>query len=304
MNGINFLAKFTLVLFLSILGFSTSVEAQWAEKMLNRTLDRTQSAAEKRANRAVNKGIDKSLDKVEDTAEGAVTGKKKKREEELAEGSDDDFLVETAGENLNEPYNSDFIGMFELEFEKYDGSKKEEVNSGKAKYYFNKNQVCVEASGPEKVMLIIDHDTNMMTMANPEKKTAIKMERPANRTEYEVEDYTVVRNGDKKFILGHPCVKYTATSKEHTSILWVDESIRFDYSKAMHSFGGKAKKLGGGGSDVMNQISGFPIEIESTENGKSEKMIIRTTMLEIGSVDQAAFNLSGYEVQDMSAFGN
>lgn len=287
-----------LVLLISFVGIN-SMSAQWADKMINRSLDKVQRQAEKRVNKGVDRGIDKSMDKAEEGARNTINGKKKKGEEQS--GNDDDFLEEAAAEDYQ--FNSDFVGMFEMEME---FTKEGKTAEGTANYFFNKNVVCMDMTMDNaSAKIIVDHDAKKMTLIDKQKKTAIIMAQQAPRVQPNTDDnFEVTREGSTRFISGRKCVKYLAESDDYNSTIWVDESVRFDFTSAMRGFGNQAGASNNSGSKYMEQISGFPIEMETvSKKNKKEKTLIRTISFEEGRVDPNAFNLDTYSVTDMGAFG-
>jgi|GEM_PF-3844542 len=296
MNNNHVLSKLgVLIFFISFFSIHT-MSAQWGGKLIDRGLDKVKHQAEKRVNRGVNKGIDKSLDKAEEGAVDVVTGKKKDDLEKS--GDDSDFLAETE-EDINEPFNSDFVGMFEVEMEM---TNKEGTKEMSVDYFFNKNVVCMDYTmDNSNSKIIMDHDNNRMTVVDKVKKSAVVMPQTHIKNAATSETYEVVREGSTRFIVGRKCVKYLITSEDSKTTAWVDESVRFDYSKVMKSFGGKYTDKSGG--DFMEQISGFPIEMETVTNKGKDKILMRTISFEEGNVDMNAFNLEAYNVTDMSTFG-
>lgn len=285
-----------LVLLISFVGMN-SMSAQWAEKMINRSLDNVQHEAEKRINRGVNKGVDKSIDRAEEGAKNAVKGKKKDKMEQS--GDDGDFLADAAAEDYE--FNSNFVGMFEMEMEYTD---KEGSTDATANYFFNKNQVCVDMTMENTdVKFIVDHDNNKMTVIDKQKKSAMVMAQQTLKNPKADEFAEITREGSTRFISGRKCVKYLAESEENKVTMWIDESIRFDYNDAMKAFGNQSPKKNSG-AEYMKQISGFPIEMEIvSKKNKKETTLIRTVSFEEGSVDMSAFSLEEYHVTDMSSFG-
>lgn len=286
-----------LTLLISFLGMNT-MSAQWAEKMINRSLDKVQHQAEKRINKGVEKGIDKSMDKAEDGAKDAVKGKKKDKMEQS--GNDSDFLEDAAAEDFE--FSSNFVGMFEMEME---FTNKEGTTDGTVNYFFNKNVVCMDMTMDNaSAKFIVDHDNNKMTIIDKEKKSAMVMTKQTLKNYKADENAEITREGSTRFISGRKCVKYIAESEDYNSTIWVDESVRFDYTNAMKAFGNQSASTNNTGSEYLKQISGFPIEMETvSKKNKKEKTLIRTVSFEEGKVDMNAFSTEGYHVTDMSAFG-
>lgn len=300
MKGTKSILQFSLFSLFFVFAFSSTVEAQWGEKLLNRAIDKTTRQAEKRVNRATDKAIKGTMDKAEDGATDAVTGKsRKEKAAEREAASDSDFLSEAADEDY--VYNSDFVGMFTMEYEFYEGGIKKE-NPMIGTYYFNRNKLCMEVQSTENVTVIVDHDANSMMMVNPDQKSVIKLKKPTKTSSNDDQEYTVTRQGDKKFVLGHQCVKYIVDSEDSKSTIWVDESIRFDYAQSMRGFVMGGKKKVSDGSELMSQIGGFPIEIETKNKKNDHSVVMRTTSVEVGKVDENVFNLDGYSIQDMSGY--
>lgn len=280
--------------------FAVPAQAQFG-KILDRTIDKTKREAEQRTNKTTDKTIDKGFDKVEN-----VFKKKENRtgakEEETFEGMDDDDFM-TTDAAANEPFNSDFVGTFEMEIESYKAGKKEGTTQ-KMKYYFDKNKIALEMKDKEKETRVIwDHDANTLALVDPERRTAMVMKQQKIAGAQENVKYEVTRNGDTKFVLGRKCTKYTGVSDEGVTLMWVDESVRFDFSKTMSGMTGNKAKSKGAKPGYMDEIAGFPIEVEYRSNDKKEEMLLmRTTLLNVGTVSDHAFDLSGLEVQDISAF--
>lgn len=133
-------------------------------------------------------------------------------------------------------------------------------------------------------------------------RTAMKMPRPDARIKAQEEKgakagITVTK--ETKVIDGHTCTKVIATSTEGVWTGWVATDLP-------NAFVGLAKSMSGA-TTQQNQharadVQGFPLEFEWVAAKGDERTVGYIKDLVVGKVDDALFDLSGYQVMEMPAF--
>ncbi|MCB0794504.1 MAG: DUF4412 domain-containing protein [Flavobacteriales bacterium] len=119
------------------------------------------------------------------------------------------------------------------------------------------------------------------------------MEEPPASNEVKIE-----RTAETKTIDGHACNKYIAVTEDGRSEAWVAEGVAFDLRKAFGRMvsGNKAQDW-----QRMPFEGGLVMEMTYEKREGNEKIVTYTRDLKVGEVDRSVFDISGYQVQDMTA---
>jgi uncharacterized protein DUF4412 len=167
-------------------------------------------------------------------------------------------------------------------------------NAGKFKTIFDKKEqtmtILTEKDGANKMAMV-----RKMPDAN-ELKDKEKSGKEAKIT---------VTN-ETKTIEGYNCKKVIAESDESTTEMWVTDELGLTYSDM---FGMMHRGRGPASGMAMNMqnykdVKGVPLEMHTRNKNKTdEDTTILVKNIKKGNVDASVFDISGYQVMDMSKMG-
>lgn len=289
--------------------------------------------ADRAGNRAkwkVNRKVDNKVDKTVDDAFDAVGSLFKKKNKESQE-EDESVVVESAEEGVivsdessevsvsfeeedesAEVFTSDFVGSFTMEVTTTKNGKSDKSETMKMDYYLDHSRFAFRTGGNGKggdnSLLIYDMANRTMTTVTDDGKRKqavimplLKIKTKVKSEEVMGDNLTFTRTSETKEIEGYPCVKYLLESDEYTGTVWMTEAFTIDLSVMTQMV-----KVEGASGNSLNWkdlygVEGTSLESHITNKKKNETYDAYYTNLRIGSIDAAVFDLSGYEVTDMSS---
>ncbi|MFK7922533.1 MAG: DUF4412 domain-containing protein [Bacteroidia bacterium] len=303
--------SFLLILVFAVPSFAQIPTPRRIKNRVNRNL-------EERILKKVDEAVEKVLDGVEEAAEEEV-------EEEMNERAENGEGVSGEVENAevkvvkdNSPYvavANEFIGTFQMKMEVAKNGKVDKNGPTYATYVFDEwhTGIMVEVPSSEAngAVMIFNIKENTMTtkMDNEGELSAITMKRPRYKTivesKHEEEEVTITPTNEYETINGYRCRKYLMESPDGTGDFWITNEIDMEYENLMQSMNVYAQqKKGGKTTQAANiyGIDGFPMRTHMImEDG--QEITTEMQYVKPGQVDKKVFDLSGYKVTDLSAFG-
>ncbi|MEO0470482.1 MAG: DUF4412 domain-containing protein [Bacteroidota bacterium] len=288
-----------------------------AQTLRERIEARIKRRAEERLARKAEKEVDKVLDGVEESIEKKNKEERSRRptEDGTYSGSDN---VEVEIEEDNSPdapvEPSSFIGSFTMETHEFKNGKETKNSPTSIHYEIDAYQFAIQIENAkqkdDEVRMIYDRKDRSVTMINEEENSAIITKIPKLKitVDYEEqlgEDYSFEETGKTKTIEGFLCHEYTFDSEEQSGNMWVAKDAKMDYQELGRLFG--MVQVKGKGNDVNPAFEGFKgavMESHILEKKNNQRIDMYMKNWKEGSVDAAAFDISGYEVQDMRNFMN
>ncbi|MEM6344273.1 MAG: DUF4412 domain-containing protein [Bacteroidota bacterium] len=283
-----------------------------------RIKNRVNRNLEERILKKVDEAVDKVLDEVEESAEEAA-------EEEMNERAENGEGVSGEVENAevtvvkdNSPYEAipnDFVGTFKMKMAMSKKGKPAKDGPTYTTFVFDEWRTGMVIESPETeadgVMMIINIKDNTMTtkMESDGKPTAVTMKRPRFKTtvesKYEETEATITPTNDYETINGYRCRKYLVETPDGKGEYWITTDLDMDYFTLMQSMNVMAtQKKGDQSTQAANiyGINGFPMRTIFINND-GEEIFMETQYIKPGHVDEKVFDLSGYELMDLSSFG-
>lgn len=307
--------------------------------MGDRVIKGAKNSAERRAEQNINRKVDKTVD---DAFRGNSNKKKKKGKKEAkkeAEKRDSEKSSETRtstnnSENTNRTgsaannsrgetapaaapspsalKSSPFIGSYSMEVKEMKNGKLAKDGHNKMSYSIKDYSmaVTIEDLAKKKIIAstIIHRKDKLMAVKDHETKKATLL--PFNgvpdigKTSKEEKAPTIKRTEELKMIDGKPCVKYLGESDTETMTYWVDEAV--DAEKLWQAMILGAGSPKGQLADLEKRtagIKGLPREMQTVSKKNPKDIVnVRVTEFEQGKIDNDAFGLQGFEVQDLSNY--
>ncbi|MEL6592630.1 MAG: DUF4412 domain-containing protein [Bacteroidota bacterium] len=301
----------TLKLFLSLILlilFALPTQAQIPGRVKRRVNQRI----EDRILKKVDEAVDKVLDEVEEEIEES--------QEENAESGEGGTEVEVDNNNTvtfekdNSPYvptANEFIGTFKMKFESTKKGKSEGASI--ATYVFDEWQTGIIIESGEKevdgTVMIFNHQKNTITtkMDQNGSPTAMIIKRPRFKTtvesEHAEEDVTITPTNEYETIAGYRCRKYLIETPKETGEAWLTTDLDIDYMNLMAGMGvGATQRKGGVSTPSSNTygIEGFPMRSRVVDG--DQVITTEVEFIKPNQVDKKVFDLSGYQVTDLSSF--
>lgn len=283
-----------------------------------RIKNRVNRNLEERILKKVDEAVDKVLDEVEESAEEAAEEEANERAENGEGVSGEVENAEVRVVKDNSPYEAipnEFIGSFQMKMAVSKKGKADKNGPTYVTYAFEQWRTGIMIESPETeadgVVMIVNIKDNTMTtkMSDEGKLTAVTMKRPRYKTIVESKDeeheITITPTDDYETINGYRCRKYLMESPDGNGEFWITTELDMDYTTLMQSMNVMAQQKKGGISTPAANIygiDGFPMRSSmTTEDG--EEITTEMQYVKPGQVDQKVFDLSGYEVMDLSSFG-
>lgn len=207
-----------------------------------------------------------------------------------------------------------FIGSFKLEMHSYVPASKaaasqwaeEKSSPMEMDYTSSAQQTLIRTKGKEKGQesfgMLTDHKARLQYMLTQDasgKKMAIKqrkMKVQVNEKEG-ADEVDVKRMDETREILGYTCTKYVATTKDGVWTGWVAERTKAPFEDMMR----QARKGNDHMAENMRRMPGFALEWEWISKDGTQRQVTYVRDLVMDSVDEKAFSLDGYQIQDMTA---
>lgn len=303
--------SFVLILLFAVPSFAQIPTPRRLKNRVNRSL-------EERILKKVDEAVDKVLDGVEEAAEEEV-------EEEMNERAENGEGVSGEVENAevkivkdNSPYvaiPNVFIGTFQMKMEVEKKGKADKNGPTYATYVFDEwhTGILIEVPNTEAkaAVMIFNIKENTMTtkMDHEGQLTAMTMKRPRYKaiveSKHEEDEVTITPTNEYETINGYRCRKYLMESPDSKGDFWITTEIDMEYESLMQSMNVYAQqKKGGASTQAANiyGIDGFPMRTHMImEDG--QEITTEMQYVKPGQVDKKVFDLSGYQVTDLSSFG-
>ncbi len=201
-----------------------------------------------------------------------------------------------------------FVGSFDMQIHTYKKDKEEKDSPVTVRFWSKEDQLVMQPlmKGPDAqdVRMITDMKKDeMYTLITDAsgKKMAMKMPRPkvdpAQAGEGE-DDMEKTKTNETRTIEGHTVRKYVGRDEDGSWTAWVAEDLKAPFEQFSRALGGGAtgKKQPKGPATLAD---GMPLETTWEAHDGREKMVMYMKNLKVGSVDEKAFDMSGYEVMEL-----
>lgn len=298
---------------------------------LNAQSNKTEEVKDKAGQKAENRldtRIDQGLDKGLNAVEGLFTKRKKGKSKEKASNKQDQQSTRSnnmpssmdmssmygggvQGEKLQaEDGYGDFVGSYTMTVRSEKNGKEEKDSPYVMEFHFNKNLMAIRADMENKDNLMVFNTKSQdyyMLMNEDGEKTGFKMHAQNTVTPEmiaESEDKDVdgkfERTGKTRVIDGRTCHQYLITSTEGNGEAWIDESEDAAFLGAMSGMSGQR-------NTQMNDdwkhipMAGLMIESTWTDTADNRKAFMKTSNIIVGKVDESLFDMSEFQIMDMSA---
>lgn len=242
----------------------------------------------------------------------------KKDSVQIQSNSDGSSTIKTndAEIKIEESTNADirpntFLGSFVMNFENTSKGKK---TTGNIEYYFKEWSSLMipnfEENKEMNMRMLFDHKkltTTILTTDKKGKKSGIVTKTPkltvtTTAPSQAMKEGKLVKTGEKKVIDGYQCEKWIYTSEESKSEFWVTTDVKYNLSKAIALFN-TANKGGKSQDNNFDKIEGFCME-GTTTSSNGDVYHFTISQLKMSEPGSEKFSTEGYEIMDMSSFGN
>jgi len=272
------------------------------------TLDRIQRRAEQKVNRKLQREVDRTIDKTVDKTIESAKGEdsrssKNKKDDEFSDG----VIFEAEDEKPREVKPNEFIGSFTMEVEDYNSNGRLKRNGQTTvRYTIDTWQLAIsmlDENGKEENRIIYhNRDNYMVTFTDLEKGEAMKMTPPRIRTSAVAESaskYKFNKTGNTKTILGYLCHEYEYTTDDGSGTAWLAKDLT-GAMEAMFNFSfiNQSNQADG---ELLGQFAEYGMWLENEfikNNGERSHSVI--TQVESGKIDPTVFDLSRYNVTDLT----
>ena len=199
-----------------------------------------------------------------------------------------------------------FIGSFRMEMHTFKSGKEDKHSPLNLRYWSTADKLiyAMEMPGqPQQMRMLTDLRTNSSyTLIDDGRgnRTAMKTKRPeaaASAAKSEKSQVTVTK--ETRVIEGRTCTKVVAVSSEGTWTGWVDLSLKNAFTDMTRGMDGQAAQQS---RQARADVDGFPLEFEYVPAKGDERIVGSIRELVIGKVDEALFDITGYQLIDMPGF--
>jgi hypothetical protein len=251
-------------------------------------LDRIAKEAQRNVNRRVEKNIDKSIDNAMDNAEDSVKKKKKKKNKKGEETYEPEVEVRV----IKEISPNEFKGKFMMD----------RSVEGRGDSYSNMLQVVMDDYKTAVRPLIIKEPHNLI-IYDKEEETVVTInnenyEGKAMKdwyTSMEAEDQdalsTATKTDDIKEIEGYIARRYEVVADDYSAVIWFTKEIDADVS-VIYSVMDYDRLY-------LDKTLGFPLEMVIQYNDDRVERV-KITNIQENEIDEQLFDISGYELIDMT----
>lgn len=219
-------------------------------------------------------------------------------------------ILQQSGSNMRMEPDTDpfvpnaFVGSFTMDMHFFENGKESKnspmistIHSSESKLAFDskppemKESVRMIIDQKEKMqyMLMDDGKGNKMAMKTRKMKVTGMEESNRNAADIQVTDET-------KTIDGHVCKKMIAKDEDGTWTGWMAQDIEMPFHSVMRDMRGKGAEMH---DDALAGVHGFPLEYEWVSNDGKERVTCRIRDLKLGTVDEGAFSMKGYQLMEM-----
>lgn len=296
-------ALVTLVTSFILCSVVSPVQAQFGralENAINRNINKKIDDA---VDDAFEKGSQKKKNKTDkSTAPENTTIKTSENGETIEISTDDaDILIENNNTQPTDVKPSSFLGSFDLVNTHIGKNGKEESSTTNLYIDSYKMAMIMPTEGNRPTMCIItDRQNGTMTTLNSKEKQAIVTKIPKinvkNKKDASGQQaLSFTKTGETKTIDGHLCQKYLGEDEKYQYITWITSDINVDMSDV---FGVQKQQ------QIPDMPEGTALETTLTDKKNNDRIEIRIKNLKKGKPDAAIFSTSGYELIDVTSFGN
>jgi hypothetical protein len=209
-----------------------------------------------------------------------------------------------------------FLGTFTMQTEKHDGKRADaQAQTAKVNYAITDQKIALtfdngNATAP-KMKMIYDQKQQTITsytVGNNSDKRATVMPMPSEQTYYVSGRATASATANKttlkatdevKNIAGYECKKYIAETSNYLVTLWATDQLHLNVAQLMSYMGAQVTQYDADKIAYLNGELGTALESEMVHKISHDKL--KLTIQDIqNAVGHAVFDLSGYQITDMS----
>ena len=212
-------------------------------------------------------------------------------------------------EDDNSPFvPNKFLGSYRMEMHFFKKGVEEKKSPTNARYAFKEDMTAMnikqtdENAHDMRMIYDLKNKVQYMLMDDGKNKTAMKQKLKTitvdSDKQKETSEMKVTMTDEYKVIDGHNCRKVTGENEESKGEWWVAQDVDIDMMEVMRTVQMKGRsrdeyaKFGG---------KGLPMEMIWEKKDGSDKLVMNTKDVLIGSPDASNFDISGYEVTDMTS---
>lgn len=219
-------------------------------------------------------------------------------------------ILQQSGSNMRMEPDTDpfvpnaFVGSFTMEMHFFENGKESKNSPASSTIHSSESKLAFDSKSPEmkesvrmiidqkekmQYMLMDDGKGNKMAMKTRKMKVTGMEESNRNAADIQVTDET-------KTIDGHVCKKMIAKDEDGTWTGWMAQDIEMPFHSVMRDMRGKGAEMH---DDALAGVHGFPLEYEWVSNDGKERVTCRIRDLKLGTVDEGAFSMKGYQLMEM-----
>ncbi len=197
-----------------------------------------------------------------------------------------------------------FIGSFTMDMHFFENGKESKqspatstIHSSESMLAFDSRmpdmkermRMIIDQKGKWQYMLMDDGQGNKMAMKSRKMKVTSTQETEQNAADIRVTDET-------RTIDGHLCKKMIAKDEDGTWTGWMAQDIETPFHSVMRDMRGKGADMH---DAALAGVHGFPLEYEWVSNDGKERVTCTIRDLKLGTVDEGAFSLEGYQLMEL-----
>ncbi|MEZ4789040.1 MAG: DUF4412 domain-containing protein [Flavobacteriales bacterium] len=219
-------------------------------------------------------------------------------------------ILQQSGSNMRMEQDTDpfvpnaFVGSFTMDMHFFENGKESKNSPMISTIHSSESKLAFDSKSPEmkesvrmiidqkekmQYMLMDDGKGNKMAMKTRKMKVTGMEESNRNAADIQVTDET-------KTIDGHVCKKMIAKDEDGTWTGWMAQDIEMPFHSVMRDMRGKGAEMH---DDALAGVHGFPLEYEWVSNDGKERVTCRIRDLKLGTVDEGAFSMKGYQLMEM-----
>lgn len=219
-------------------------------------------------------------------------------------------ILQQSGSNMRMEPDTDpfvpnaFVGSFTMDMHFFENGKESKNSPMISTIHSSESKLAFDSKSPEmkeSVRMIIDQKEKMQYMLMDDgkgNKMAMKTRKMKvtgmEENEKNAADITVT--DETKTIDGHVCKKMIAKDEDGTWTGWMAQDIEMPFHSVMRDMRGKGAEMH---DDALAGVHGFPLEYEWVSNDGKERVTCRIRDLKLGTVDEGAFSMKGYQLMEM-----
>ncbi|MGV3638383.1 MAG: DUF4412 domain-containing protein [Flavobacteriales bacterium] len=197
-----------------------------------------------------------------------------------------------------------FIGSFTMEMHLFENGKEQQHSPVHTTIHSSAEKIAIEgrsSGAKEKMRMIIDQKEKWQYMlVDDGADTRMAMKTRKMKVVNDAPDAHIAADvqmtDETRTIDGHVCKKMIAKDSDGTWVGWMAQDIDVPF----HSFMSNVTNTGGDiHDDALVGVHGFPLEYEWTSADGKERVQCTIRDLKMGTVDEQAFSLAGYQVMEL-----